>query len=86
MVLEAPAGTVTLAGTVTEVRLELRPIVKPPSGATPPRVTVPWVVVPPTTVSGPIIKSTANGITKNVARIDVDPNVAVTEIFSDFLT
>lgn len=43
-----PAGTVTVAGTDTRL-LHVRETAIPPAGAGPPRVTVPTVVLPPTT-------------------------------------
>ena len=47
-----PAGTVTDAGSVAFVLLEVRLTVMPPDGATPFKVTVPVDVSPPTTVLG----------------------------------
>ena len=51
--LVAPAGTVTLAGTVaTAVLLLERETIDPLPGAAPVRVTVPWEEFPPVTVVG----------------------------------
>jgi hypothetical protein len=51
-VVLAPAGTVTLAGTVAEPLLELKLTLIPPVGALPLKVTVPAEAVPPVTVVG----------------------------------
>ena len=48
----APAGTVTLAGTVAPELVSDRVTTAPPLGALPFSVAVPVVDVPPTTVSG----------------------------------
>ena len=49
----APAGTVTLAGTVAcDVLLLKRPTARPPEGAGPLKVTVPVTVAPPITLVG----------------------------------
>ncbi len=51
--LVLPADTVTLAGTVTaEVLLLDRDTATPPAGAALLSVTVPWEVLPPTTLVG----------------------------------
>jgi hypothetical protein len=47
-----PLATVTLAGTVTAEELELSVTTRPPLGAGPLKVTVPWEVVPPATLVG----------------------------------
>jgi hypothetical protein len=48
-----PAGTVTLAGTVTaDVLLLDSATVSPPLGAAEVRATVPWAAVPPVTLAG----------------------------------
>jgi len=48
----APAGTVTVAGTPTEVELLVKFTTMPPAGAAALRVTVPSVVSPPITEVG----------------------------------
>src|SRR5271169_4932648 len=49
----ALAGTVTLAGTVATAVLPLeRLTTAPAAGAGPRKVTVPWALVPPTTIAG----------------------------------
>lgn len=48
----APAATVTVAGTVADVELELRLTGYPPVGAALEMVTVPVLLVPPTTLVG----------------------------------
>ncbi len=50
--LVEPAGTVTVGGTVTEVSWADNDTTAPPVGAGPLRVTVPVVLLPPTTVLG----------------------------------
>jgi len=75
--LVAPAGTVTLAGTVTRVVLLLDSVTTaPPAGAGAPRITVPVEGVPPMTVLG--FRSTACSIVlKMMASLNVSPaNVA----------
>jgi hypothetical protein len=60
--LVAPAGTVTVAGTVpTEVGLEDNVTGKPPVGAGPERVTVPTEAVPPITEVGFIVSPVRAG-------------------------
>jgi hypothetical protein len=52
VLLVAPAGTVTLAGTVTPAELSESVTTAPPEGAAPLSVTVPVDEAPPTTVDG----------------------------------
>jgi hypothetical protein len=61
--LEVPAGTAILVGTVAQdVLLLVSETVIPPVGAWPLSVTVPVVVVPPTTDVGEIDKETDIGL------------------------
>src|SRR5271169_320319 len=50
--LTALAGTVTVSGTVVEGSLLARLTTAPAAGAGPLKVTVPWALVPPTTIAG----------------------------------
>ncbi len=50
--LVLPAGTVTLAGTLTAFELSLSDTTAPPLGAGPLIVTVPWEEDPPGTLAG----------------------------------
>ena len=50
--LMALAGTVTVAGTVADGSLLARFTTAPPAGAGPLKVTVPWALLPPTTIAG----------------------------------
>jgi len=52
VVLDEPAGTVTVAGTPATVELDARLITRSPAGATPVRVMVPTDEFPPTTEDG----------------------------------
>src|SRR6185437_1919177 len=52
LALLAPAGTVTLAGTVTAFELSERGTTRPPVGAAPFRNTNPVAAVPPATLDG----------------------------------
>jgi hypothetical protein len=52
LALEAPAATVTLAGTVATLELLDRVTTAPPEGAAPVRNAVPCAVLPPTTLVG----------------------------------
>ena len=76
----APAGTVTLAGTVAaEVMLLDKVTTAPPEGAAAVRVTVPVEGVPPVTVVGfKVTDKTAGGLTVSVAPA-VPLNVAEIE-------
>lgn len=51
----APAGTVTLAGTVADESLDTSVTTSPLDGATPERKTEPVVVTPPVTELGAIV-------------------------------
>src|SRR5436305_11989309 len=79
--LVAPAGTVTLAGTVLTAVLLLASVTTiPPLGAGPLRVTVPWDVFPPVTLAGlrltPETATAAPGFTASVADRVTPPAVA----------
>jgi hypothetical protein len=50
--LVLPPGTVTLAGSLAADELSLSDTTAPPPGAGPLKVTVPWEVLPPTTLVG----------------------------------
>ena len=52
VVLVVPAGIVTLVSTVAEALLLESEMTAPPAGAAEDNVTVPWEVLPPTTVVG----------------------------------
>lgn len=74
----APAATVTEAGTLALVMLDLSATTSPPVGATPFRVTVPVEGVPPTTEIGD--RETLLRVGAVMARLavaEVDPRVAV---------
>ena len=76
--VEAPAATVTVAGTVALVELELRDTDVPPVGALPVRVTVPVEDVPPWTEVGETATvETAGEFTVRVAVAVAPPNAAV---------
>lgn len=57
----APAVTVTVAGTVALVELELRATDMPPVGAAPLSVTVPVELVPPRTDAGDTVTELSVG-------------------------
>jgi hypothetical protein len=59
--LLAPAGTVTLAGTVTAVELSERGTTSPPAGAEEFSTTVPVAAVPPATLDGPTVTEESEG-------------------------
>jgi len=76
---DKPAGTVTLAGTVAaDGLLEDRLTTAPPEGVAPFSVTVPWSVLPPTTLPGLIDKPhTIGGTTLSEAEWLTVPQTAV---------
>ena len=59
--LVAPAGTVTLAGTVTAVELSERGTTSPPAGATEFSTTVPVAAVPPVTLAWSTLTEESDG-------------------------
>ena len=59
--LVAPAGTVTLAGTVAALELSDSETAAPPVGAAPLNVTVPVEVLPPTTLVGLMLTAESVG-------------------------
>lgn len=70
----APAGTVTVAGTVAALTLDDRLTVNPPAGAGPVRVTVPVDAAGPTTAVGfNVIVSSEGGAIVRVADSVTDP-------------
>ena len=76
----APAGTVTFAGTVALVELELRTTMVPLVGAGPLSVTVPVDVPPPVTSAGDNLRElSAAAVMFNVALADELPRVAVSD-------
>jgi len=76
-VFVAPAGTVTVPGTPTAVRLELSVNVDPPAGATVGNVIVPVLLVPPTTSVGFTDRANAPGaLIVRVAVAVLAPSVA----------
>ena len=74
----APAGTRTVLGTVTFGELEVMAMEIPPTGATPCKVTVPVVVLPPITVAG-FTLNPANpaGVMSRLALTETPPAIAV---------
>jgi len=77
----APAGTVTVAGTVAAaVLLDVSETIVPPAGAAAPSVTVPVEVLPPVTVDGYKVSAIA-GIIVSVDVFDT-PKVAVIVAFT----
>jgi hypothetical protein len=67
--LVLPAGTVTLAGTLAaDGTLLFSETAVPPTGAGPVSVTVPWEMIPPTTLAGSTENVlNAGGLTASVA-------------------
>jgi hypothetical protein len=63
-----PPGTVTVAGSLAADELSLKDTTAPPDGAGPLKVTVPWEVLPPTTLVG---------FSENELNADVDKTVIV---------
>jgi len=73
-----PAATVTVAGTVAEVELEVSPTEKPPVGAGPFRVTFPVELSPPATLVGVTLTALTTGaLIVKVAVFELAPRVAV---------
>ncbi len=77
--LVAPAGTVTLAGTVVAVELSESDTAAPPLGAAALRVTVPVEELPPTTLVG--LRETADSVAP-VAPCGLIVSVALFVTFS----
>src|SRR5271157_540601 len=59
--LKELAGTVTLGGTVVDGSLLARFTTAPPAGAGPLKLTVPWALVPPTTIAGFTVTCASEG-------------------------
>jgi hypothetical protein len=64
-----PAATITLAGTAAAAGLELdNDTIRPPAGAAAFKVTVAWIVLPPTTLDCPsVMDEGSRGTTDRVA-------------------
>ena len=76
--VDAPAATVTLAGTDAATRLDDNVTMRPPAGAGPESVTVPVADVPPRTDVGATETPDATGATTvNVTDLLIVPKVAV---------
>ena len=80
--LVAPAGTVTVLGTLARLELLRSCTTTPPAGAGPLRVTVPVAVLPPTMLVGLIVSDWSvtledDGLTVRVAVRETPPAVAV---------
>ncbi len=72
--LVLPAGTMTLAGTLAAFELSLSDTVRPLLGAGPFIVTVPWDVLPPTTLVGLKVKLlNTGGLTVSEAVLATPP-------------
>jgi len=70
----APPATVTVAGTTPAGPLDERVTVYPAAGAGEPSVSVPVVLVPPTTVAGEYVIPSGNGaLTVKVAEAELVP-------------
>ena len=59
--LKELAGTVTVGGTVAAGLLLARFTTAPPAGAGPLKLTVPWALVPPTTIAGFTVTCASEG-------------------------
>jgi len=78
-VLKLPAGTLILGGTLTAEGNELpSDTVKPPLGAAPVSVTVPWDATPPPTVDGVIENALRAGFVTVITAVSVLPYTADT--------
>jgi hypothetical protein len=77
--LVLPAGTWTDAGTLAiDEWLLLRVTARPPLGAAPVKVTVPWEMIPPNTVVGVMVNELkTGGVTVSVAIFWFSPSSAV---------
>jgi hypothetical protein len=76
--VDAPAATVTEAGTVALVLLDDRLTLSPLEGAGPLRVTVPVELLPPTTEVGEIaMLCSAEGVTASIVVFVTEPKTAV---------
>lgn len=80
-VLVDPAGTVTVPGTVTVLRLELSVNVRPPVGAGLGRVMVPVLVLPPMTSNGAIVSAKVAGAS-TVRVVETVPPLRVALMFA----
>jgi len=79
LAVKLPAGIVTVAGTVADVKLLVSFTAIPPVGATALRVRVPEEDAPPFTLAGVRLKETrTGGLTVIVAVCETAPRVAVT--------
>ena len=76
--VDAPAATVTLAGTDAAARLDDNVTTRPPAGAGPDSVTVPVADAPPRTDAGETVTLAATGATTvSVTDLLIVPSVAV---------